>query len=644
VQDSDSLRGLIETSRTLENAGEIAAAYQAAYQAVDLARASAAPGEAAEALVQLANLEFRLGHYERARAICAESLQLAGPDSPARAGAWLISGNVAAETNSLANAENLYLKAADLSRSIGYQYVRIRSQHNLAMGVYFPRGQFELALASAEEAYHLAARTGYLDYLPYPLTTLTWIYQVTSRTALARQYLAELELTVLPGSLHEGYFHFLKGELSLDEGSPEQAPAAYLRARSIAEAIGEPGLNVQARLGMSRCRQMAADPAGAAAWAEDALAAAERARYDHMRGLASLALGRAAWMAGDLPRAEASVRQAIAILEPVQAAFDLARASLDLAGLLLERKSPEARAAWKDASRRILAGGYGFLVDREARRLYPLVGHFLSSPDESLRGASQQILERIARMAPAPLRVVCLGRFEVSQGLRRIPTRDLNQRRAGELLALLLFTPERCLSAEQVAEALWPEKDAATAQRLLHHSTSSLRQALEPDLPPRLPSRYLQVEEGQVRLLLPPGSWVDYEAFERHCRAGEWEAALSLYGGELLPPYLYADWSVLLRQRVEQWIQSALLTLAAQRLEEGRCAEALELGQRLLAIEPWQERGVWIAMRALQGLGDAAGALRLYRNLELTLRAELGVEPQTELQALAKALGRKKEA
>jgi DNA-binding SARP family transcriptional activator len=633
---------LIESSRALEYAGNMAAAVQAADRAVERAIAAGEPGDTAAALIQQATLEFRQGHYERARSICVESLAFSPDDSPARASAWLILGNVAAETNSPSSAETCYLRAADLSRKIGYLYVRMRSQHNLAMGVYFPRGQFDLALAAAEEAGRLAAQSGYTDYLPYPLTTLAWIHQITLQNQPAHAALEELAKAVVPGSLHEGYYHFLCGELALDEGSPAQARESFLRARSIGEAIGEPGLNVQARVGMSRYFHSAGDASCAGSWAADALAVAERAGYEHMRGVALIALGRAEWLAGDLASAENRLRQAIASLEPIQAGFDLARATLDLAGLLLEQKNPQAGLTWGEACRRILTGGYGFLVDREARRLYPLVGHFLNGADEALRQASSQILERIGRLTPAPLRIVSLGKFEVSQGLRRIPGRDLNQRRSGELLALLLFSPDHCLSTEQVAEALWPDKDPQTAQRLLHHSTSSLRQALEPELPPRLPSRYLQVEEGQVVLSLPRGSWVDYAAFERHCRAGEWEAALSLYGGELLPPYLFADWTTLLRQRIGHWIQSALLSIAERRLREDRFAEALELMQRLLAIEPWQEHGVWIAMRALQGLNDPAGALRLYRSLEKTLRAELDAEPLEELQALARELTRKR--
>lgn len=214
----------------------------------------------------------------------------------------------------------------------------------------------------------------------------------------------------------------------------------------------------------------------------------------------------------------------------------------------------------------------------------------------------------------------------------------LRQRRAGELLALLLFVPGHRLTLEQAIEALSPERAPAAAQVLLHHATSALRHALEPDLPDRFPSRYLTVEEGQLALVLPPGSWFDLEIFEAHCQHGEWEEALALYGGELLPAYRYAEWTLLHRERAALLYQRALLGAAAARLAAGRPAEALDACRRLLALEPWHEGATLVGMRACVALGDVAAARRLYQKLAQTLRDELNTEPQGDLQAYYREL------
>ena len=110
--------------------------------------------------------------------------------------------------------------------------------------------------------------------------------------------------------------------------------------------------------------------------------------------------------------------------------------------------------------------------------------------------------------------------------------------------------------------------------------------------------------EGQVTLHLPPGSWVDVEVFEAHCQRGEWEEALSLYGGEFLPEYRYADWTVAPRERLALLYQRALLEAARARLSAGRFGGALEACWRLLSLEPWHEEAVLLGMRACVALND----------------------------------------
>jgi DNA-binding SARP family transcriptional activator len=201
----------------------------------------------------------------------------------------------------------------------------------------------------------------------------------------------------------------------------------------------------------------------------------------------------------------------------------------------------------------------------------------------------------------------------------------LRQRRAGELLGLLLISPGRRLLIDQIVDTLWPEKEFNAGQSLLHHATSTLRRALEPDLPEKFSSRYLRVDDGSIALVLPPDSQVDYETFLSHVRRADWDAALACYPGEFLPEYRYADWAEAHRRWLAQDYQRALLAKART------C-------RKLLAAEPWQEQAALLGMQACVELGDSAGALRLYRTLENTLQTDLGVEPQPELQTLYRSL------
>jgi len=616
----------------------VAGRLQEAENLVAAARQGGEPAALAEALIALARLRYRLGQYRAAQALADEALAVSPEGAPARADAWQVLANCAADIESFAQAEACYRLAADLARETGHHRGRVAALHGLAAGVYFPRGRFDLALAADAEARRIAAEQGRPDWLVFPLITIAMVHQSAGQRDQAQAALAELAPLAPTGSVVQGYHLCLSGALALDDGQLEAGRALFVQARPIAEASGEPWLNGAVRLGLSRYYRLLGDGPNARAWADDALAFARRLGCRHDQGRALIERGRGAWLCGDQAGAEADLRAADEILAALDAAFDLARGRFLLAALLHEQGRAEAAGAWLAAARAIGEGGYAFLLEQERALAFPLLAAYQAGPDPDLARAGALLLERLRRVPPPPLRVVTLGRFAVWQNSHVVEARLLRQRRAGELLALLLLSPGRRLTAEQVAEALFPAKTPAAGQVLFHHATSALRHALEPDLPDKFPSRYLAVQEGQIALALPPGSWLDSEAFEAHCRRGEWEEALALYGGELLPEYRYADWTVLHRERLALLYQRALLGAGEARLAAGRPAEALDACRRLLAEEPWHEKAVLLGMRACVALGDVAGARRLYYTLAQTLRAELNTVPQAELQAYYREL------
>ncbi len=616
----------------------VATRVQEAVDAVASARRAEDPTVLAAALIALARLRYRLGQYTEAQALADEALSLCPERSPLRADAWQVLANCAAELESPAAAEAYYRLAADIARETGNVRAQAAALHGLAAAVYLPRGQFDLALAADAEAHRVAVAWGRNDLAVFPLITIALAHQTTGQQASARAALTELEVLAPSGSVVHGCVLCLRGELALAEGELEAARELFVQARPIAEAGGEPWVNTAVRLGMSRYHRLLGNGPEARSWADDALRFLLRlgCRYDQVRAL--IERGRAAWLCSDLAGAEADLRATIALAVELDAAFDLARARFLLAALLHEQGRAEAADAWLAAARAISEGGYAFLLEQERSLAFPLLAAYQGHPDAGLARANALLLERLRRVPPPPLQIATLGHFVVRKGYREVEGRLLRQRRAGELLALLLLAPGHRLPAEQAAEALSPARPPAAAQVVLHHATSALRHALEPDLPDKFPSRYLEVEEGQIALVLSPGSWLDLEAFEAHCRRGEWEEALALYGGELLPEYRYADWTLLHRERAALLYQQALFAAAQARLGAGRPAEALDACRRLLALEPWHEGAVLLGMRACAALGDIAAARRLYQKLAQTLRDELNTEPQAELQAYYREL------
>jgi DNA-binding SARP family transcriptional activator len=277
-------------------------------------------------------------------------------------------------------------------------------------------------------------------------------------------------------------------------------------------------------------------------------------------------------------------------------------------------------------------------LERERSLAFPLLAHYLASPNPAVAALSNQLLALLGKVPPPPLSITTLGKFELLQSRRQLHEAAWRQRKAGELFRILLISPRRTALREQVFQALWPDTAPASVQSSFHQATSALRKALEPDLPEKFPSRYLQVEHGEISLHLPAGSQVDLDTFSQLIASHAWAAALELYQGDLFPGDLYAEWSVELREAIRQQALDAALALAREKAAAGDAPAALAASRQALSIEPWQEEAARIAMQSMIKTNHRVAAIRLYQQLARSLQDELGVQPGPELQALYRSL------
>jgi DNA-binding SARP family transcriptional activator/Tfp pilus assembly protein PilF len=609
--------------------------------ALEMARLKSQPEEVAIALIRLAHLHFRQGRYGKTQILVEEVLCDAPSDSLMRCEALRMLGNCAAELGDPDRAENYYHQAVDLARQLDYHYALYKCLHSLATNIYWPRGQFELCLAAGKEALAQAQALGLRDELWFPLADIAWVYWSTGQRELANQIADQMEKVVSLDSLGEGFYCCLRaGLLEAGKGYLDAVLPLYERARSIAEATGDPGLNVEVRLGLCRSYRTVKDLPAAMTWVDDAVTVSVRMNYRQFQGLALIERGRTRIDKNDLTGAEDDLRAALQIAMQLRSNFDLARASLYLAALLSAQKKPEANAIWQQVLRLILDNGYAFLMEQERSLVLPWIADNLDSADSLLGKASAAMFELLTRVPPAPLQVKTFGQFALRVGANPISKENLRQRRAGELLALLLSSPGYSLSAGQVTEAMCPEKETSAAVDFYHHAISALRRLLEPDLrfakqiDRRFLCRYLEVSEERVTLIVPPGSKIDFPEFEQCLRNKDWEKAVGIYQGEYLPMFRYPEWTIVLRQHYADQFEQALLALAGERLNAGAASDCLGLARRALLHTPWQEQAAQLGMRAALELGDRMTAIKLYQRLEKTLEKELGIAPQKELQQL----------
>ncbi|MET0684966.1 MAG: AAA family ATPase [Solirubrobacteraceae bacterium] len=215
---------------------------------------------------------------------------------------------------------------------------------------------------------------------------------------------------------------------------------------------------------------------------------------------------------------------------------------------------------------------------------------------------------------------------------------------AAALLAFLLARPDRTADRGELIEILWPGRAPRDPQAALRPILSRLRRVLAP--------AELEGRE-RIRLRLPEPVWTDVgaaaealAAARSAARGEQWaparahaQAALRL----LRPGFLAGiddDWAAAPRLEAEElelealeWIARASLALGGPEL-----GAAERAGRELVARSPFRETGHRFLMEALAGGGNVAEALRVYDDLRVLLRDELGTAPAGELQALHQRL------
>lgn len=193
---------------------------------------------------------------------------------------------------------------------------------------------------------------------------------------------------------------------------------------------------------------------------------------------------------------------------------------------------------------------------------------------------------------------------------------------ATELVKLLALEPGHRLHREQVADRLWPDLDAATAGRRLAKALHYARRVLA--------ARHL-VLRGE---LLSLDARVDVDDFEAAARLGDFDTALALYTGDLLPEHRYDDWAEPRRTQLRDMMLGLLLDQAADRERAGDRRGARESLQRLADADPLHEQAHARLIRLAAADGHRHLALRLSTELADRLRADLGIEPGDDLRAL----------
>jgi two-component SAPR family response regulator len=228
--------------------------------------------------------------------------------------------------------------------------------------------------------------------------------------------------------------------------------------------------------------------------------------------------------------------------------------------------------------------------------------------------------------------VYCLGNFKVLAGGKELTQEHWVSTKARDLLAYFVTFRGEHIPADQAFEAIWSEK-LGRGLTAFHTALTRLRNALRMQEPA---PRFVLVEAGEYHL---DGARfnIDVDEFDAALAnaraasndeiAARWlEQAVGLYQGEYLQN-LYYDWLFPERRRLTQDYLGALRQLADYHFTHERYTRSLDLLHRALRIDNLLEELHCQVMRVYAALGDRAGLMRQYQELNDVLASEMSIEP-----------------
>src|SRR5690348_247278 len=231
----------------------------------------------------------------------------------------------------------------------------------------------------------------------------------------------------------------------------------------------------------------------------------------------------------------------------------------------------------------------------------------------------------------ARLRVELLGGF---RALRTdAASCALPTRKCEALLAYLSLPAGRPHARDSLAALLWGDTGEPQARQ-------SLRQAL----------RHLRLALGEG-VIVTRGDTVSLETGAVVVDVGELEAGLAeptlagleravdLYKGEFLAGVRvseqpFEEWLTVHRERIHELVLDALVRILREQMRADRPEAAIQTARRMLALDPLQEPIHRALMRLLLRLGRRGAALQQYQACLVSLRRELGTEPDEETRRL----------
>jgi predicted ATPase/DNA-binding SARP family transcriptional activator len=243
------------------------------------------------------------------------------------------------------------------------------------------------------------------------------------------------------------------------------------------------------------------------------------------------------------------------------------------------------------------------------------------------------------------LKIYTLGRLTIE--LNGDILSDFVSQKAPALFVYLLHHP-REHERDVLAELFWSDTSSEQALKNLRTILSNLQKNL---------GDYLEASRQTLAIAHPETIWLDSRVFSQSLISiqekaaysprrilAELDQALELYQGDFLlglktggAPEL-DTWLSLERESLRAKLQKALYLAMELCSAQGDYARGILYGKRLMALDPFYERGLRLLMRLYAYADNRNAALQSYDTFARLLKKELAIEPEEESSSLSKAI------
>jgi DNA-binding SARP family transcriptional activator len=208
--------------------------------------------------------------------------------------------------------------------------------------------------------------------------------------------------------------------------------------------------------------------------------------------------------------------------------------------------------------------------------------------------------------------------------------------RKGLAIIAYLADARAPVGRDHMASLLWPDANADAARTRLRRTLHRIGAAFAAGV----------IDADRSSLALAPSieARIDTHAFEAACAAGELNEALRLYAGDFLQGLSidgctdFEEWAFFRREALRSRLVQVLERLIERELAAGDARAAIAAATRLVGLDPLSESAQRHLINGYLRAGDRVAAERQYEACARLLRAELGVAPDGQTQALLQAL------